>query len=221
MYKRKQIIIKTMNPSQKKIIDLATQKKLSTMTLKEIGEFIGIGPNKPQAVRHHLGQLVNSGVLKKIDRKYYSVGTQNDNSGLISLPIYGAANCGEATCLANNYIEGYLRVSPGMLRGISPENLFILKADGDSMNRATIGEKNKSIENGDFVVVDSSHKSIDNDMYVVSIIGDCANIKKVKVGEAQISLLSESTKDYPPIIIHNDDLETYSVAGRVIDVIKN
>jgi len=32
-------------------------------------------------------------------------------SDIISLPILGSANCGEAACFADNHVEGYLQVT--------------------------------------------------------------------------------------------------------------
>ena len=36
-----------------------------------------------------------------------------------------------------------------------------------------------------------------------------------------IMLLSDSTSNYDPIYIHPDDAKSYSVAGKVVGVLKN
>jgi len=58
--------------------------------------------------------------------------------------------------------------------------------------------------------------------YVLSIIKGMANIKKFIFDEVRnrILLLSESTQDYAPIIIHNNDFDNYMVNGQVVQVIK-
>ena len=86
------------------------------------------------------------------------------------------------------------------------------------MNNANINRKN--IEDGDFVIVDAEQKSPEPGQYIVSIIDEMANIKKF-VPDPQnkrIVLKSESTKEYLPIFIHEND--NYHVSGKVIDVIK-
>lgn len=97
-------------------------------------------------------------------------------------------------------------------------SLFILKAKGDSMNDADID--GNSIEDGDFVIVDESKRAPENENYVVSLIDDCANIKKFFHQGDQIALVSESTKDYNPIFIHQSDADRYNVIGTVVRVIK-
>ena len=132
------------------------------------------------------------------------------------MPIVGAANCGPATIFAEENITGYLRVS----KKLAPRGgkLFVLRAEGDSMNRANINKKN--IEDGDFIIVDAEQQSPEPGQYIVSIIDEMANIKKF-VPDPQnkrIILKSESTKDYLPIFIHEND--NYKACGRVIDIIK-
>ena len=90
--------------------------------------------------------------------------------------------------------------------------------EGDSMNKANFNGKN--IEDGDFVIVDSEQKSPESGHYVVSIIDEVANIKKFVPDpkNKRIILRSESSKEYLPIFIHEDD--KYEISGRVVGVIK-
>ena len=133
------------------------------------------------------------------------------------VPIYGSANAGPATLLADENIRGYLKVSRSVLEG--KDNVFALKVEGDSMNRAHI--QGKSLEEGDFVLIDPNQKGAKNNDYVLSIIDDCANLKKFardkKTG--QIMLLSESSnKAHKPLYISSED--NYMVNGRIIGVVK-
>ncbi len=86
------------------------------------------------------------------------------------------------------------------------------------MNQANINGKN--IEEGDFIIVDSEQKSPESGHYVVSVIDEVANIKKFVPDRKnkRIILQSESSKEYLPIFIHEDD--KYEVSGRVVGVIK-
>ncbi|MFA4995638.1 MAG: S24 family peptidase [Patescibacteria group bacterium] len=209
-----------MHSTQKKLLELLTDNKIGDVTLRQLGILAGI--NHPQNVKHHLDQLEKRGLVKyNPDSKKIDVVKKLSESseGLLSLPIYGAADCGFATHFADNYVEGYLKVSKKLLT--KTRNIFILEASGDSMNKAKVnGDKN--IENGDYVVVDSEYQQPRNGDYIVSIIDGMANIKKYFEDREneQIVLMPESTKNFPPIFIGIDEMENYSICGKVIQVIK-
>ena len=204
-----------MHTIQEKLLKEINRENLSGMTLREIGCLVG--EESAQKIKHHLIQLSKRGFITYNSIKREIKKAQKiSKEGFLSLPMVGAANCGPATIFADENITGYLRVS----KKLAPRSgrLFVLRAEGDSMNRANINKKN--IENGDFVVVDAEQQSPEPGQYVVSIIDEVANIKKF-VPDPQnkrIVLKSESTKDYLPIFIHEND--NYKVSGRVIDVIK-
>ena len=212
-----------MHENQQRIMDLASTHNLAKMTLREIGEKAGLGDN-PQLTRHHLGQLVKYGFLT-IDKKSGQMKLASDSSsdgGLLSIPIMGQANCGEALSFADDRIEGYLQVSSTLIKdGI--DDTYALRASGDSMNTAkieTFGSGKAGIDDGDYVVVDRSDVMPSNNDYVVSVIDGLANIKKFRSDEYGVRLISESTQSYPPIVI-NPDEQDYSIAGKVIAVVKN
>lgn len=209
-----------MNIYQKKILDLISNGPLQKVSMREIGRLVGI--KHPQNVKHHLIQLERKG-LANYDPNTQTLSAYTRDSlmseqGLLSVPIYGAANCGEALKFANDYIEGYLKVSKRLLD--RTRDIFILEANGDSMNKAKINDKN--IEDGDYVVIDSDYKVPLTGDIIVSIIDGLANIKKFYKDEKnqQIVLLPESTKDYSPIFIGLDEMEKYTICGKVIQVIK-
>ena len=206
-----------MHNIQEKLLQVMQNKNLNGMTLREIGEMIG--EKFPQKVKHHLDQLQKRGLVK-IDKTkktiMKSIGGAIKNTQLISIPIVGAANCGPATIFANENIEGYLKISKTILRKF--KNIFAIRAQGLSMNRAMVG--GNTIEDGDYLLVDSDQTSPSSGDIVLSVIDDMANIKKYVWDEAnnQIVLVSESTKDIPPIYIHEDD--SFMINGKVIQVIK-
>jgi repressor LexA len=76
------------------------------------------------------------------------------------------------------------------------------------------------IEDGDYLIIDSDYRTPRNGDVVLSVIDDMANIKKYVFDEEnnQIVLVSQSTKDIPPIYIHEDD--SFMINGKVIQVIK-
>lgn len=206
-----------MHKIQEELLNLIENKNIDGMTLREIGK--EIGETMPQKIKHHLGQLEKKGFLnidlknKKVQKK--GAGTTT-SSPFFSIPIIGTANCGPATIFANENIEGYLKISKNILRKC--KNIFAIKAQGLSMNKSSIN--GMTIEDGDYLLIDSEYRNAQNGDVVLSIIDDMANIKKYVWDEDnnQVVLVSESTRDIPPIYIHEDD--SFMINGRVIQVIK-
>lgn len=211
-----------MHKIQEKILKLADEVNLYDLTLREIGQRIGEGES-PQKIKHHLNQLARKGFVRvdKKKKKIEKVSPGSKSAGkVVSLPIMGDANCGEATCLAEDYVEGYLHLSKGVLGNLSRkrDNLFVLRAVGSSMNKARID--NQLLEDGDYVLVDKDKKKPFRGAYVASIIDGVANIKRFYRQDDHIVLVSESTQNTPPIYIHKDDMDDYLVAGTVVKVLK-
>ena len=86
------------------------------------------------------------------------------------------------------------------------------------MNRAEINGNN--IEDGDYLIVDSKAKNPEDGDIVVSLFDDVANVKKFQWDKKnnRVVLTSQSSKDFPPIFIHEND--DFSIAGKIIQVIK-
>ncbi|MEA2056415.1 MAG: S24 family peptidase [Patescibacteria group bacterium] len=206
-----------MHKIQEKILQLSRKKDLNELSYREIGKLVGV--EYAQQVKHHIQQLIKKGFLDA-DRDLHYLEllkvAKNLQPKIINVPLVGAANCGPATLLTEDKIEGYLKISSTLLP--KTESIFALKAEGNSMNKSNI--KGNNIEDGDYVIVDYKYKNPKDGDYVISVIEDCANIKKYKYDKAhkQIELISESTEDYLPIIISSD--EYFMINGKVISVIK-
>jgi|SRR6185369_4264789 repressor LexA len=207
-----------MHAVQRRLLELASLHELGKMSLREIGQLIEKA--HPQTIKHHLLQLEHKGLVE-VDRGrrvIRRVRPETASSELfIAIPILGSADCGPPTFSNQEGIQGYIKISRRLVRGKS--ELFALKAVGDSMNNARIGGAN--IEDGDYVIVDSSKRQPRNKEYVVSVIEGLANIKRFLKDNknGQIVLISESTKEFPPIVIHPEDIE-FLICGTVERVIK-
>lgn len=208
-----------MNPIQKALLELAETRNLGSLGVRETGRLIG--EPHPQKVKYHLERLIESGHLKASANhaSITKVKSQANHSGLIPIPILGAANCGVATIFADEQIEGYIHVSSSNLPK-SVKQLYFIRAVGNSMNKANVGGSN--IEGGDLILIDGRERSPKNGDYVVSVIGDVANVKKFTSDKhtGQIVLVSESSENHPPIFIHPKDLDSYMIAGKVLRVFK-
>jgi len=208
-----------MHDIQRKLLDLCSNCEQMPLSFRELGRRVNV--NHPQKIKHHLNQLVKKNlIIINEKKKIIKLGNAGviKNTKMFSIPILGLADCGAATAFADEYIEGYLKVSSSVLK--KKKNLFCVKAKGDSMNMANI--YGKSIEDGDFVIVDGEKRNPKSGDYVLSIIDGCANIKRFArdIVNKCFVLLSESTQNYPPIFIDEKDFSSYMINGEVIKVIK-
>jgi hypothetical protein len=80
---------------------------------------------------------------------------------LLSIPILGSANCGPADLLADQNLEGYLRVSLTLVGSHrSSSRLFAIRAVGSSMNKTSVD--GKAIEEGDYLILDGEDVGPEN-----------------------------------------------------------
>lgn len=132
---------------------------------------------------------------------------------MVKVPIYGMANAGSPTLVAEQNFEGYLPVSK---RIIGSRKVFAVKVSGDSMNLATI--HGKAIESGDYVVLDGDRQFSEGDK-VLAVIEGLATIKVFGRKGEQIKLmpLSMNMKHRPIYLSEGDD---FVINGKIVDVIK-
>lgn len=199
------------------------------MTLREMAGAIGMPDESPQKIKHHLLQLQKKGFLK-IDkvkgvmeksemRPTWAKGLLKDaTTKVFSIPIVGVASCGPATIFSEQNFEGFLRVSSKLIRQSSPKDLFAIKADGSSMNRAEIN--GRKIEDGDYVIVKRDESTPDNDEVVLVIVNGKGTIKRFidDRKNGQVVLKADSSYDYEPIHLHPSD--EFFVNGKVVGIVK-
>ncbi len=205
-----------MHYIQQKILGVASNLNLKRDGLRQIGRLVGeIHPFK---ISYHLKKLQESGFIE-INKKtgvIKRVKNEEPQKGLfLAIPVLGSANCGEANIFAEENLEGYIKVSRNIIK--TGDGFLAIRASGNSMNKANINGQN--IENGDYVIVDTK-KQPETNNYVLAIIDNCANIKKMLLSSKNkiISLVSESTENHPVIFIHEND--RFLINGVVKYVIK-
>lgn len=208
-----------MHKLQEQLLKLSETTDLGKLSLRQVGKLIG-EEQSPQKVKHHLMQLEKNGFLKinRAGGTIANIKLSPKKNSLFAVPILGGASAGPATMFAEENIDGYLRISSRLLS--RKKGVFAVRIFGSSMNKADIA--GQSIEDGDFVIVDSEYKTPKSGDYVLSVIDGVANIKKYYDDREnkQIVLLSESTGSFSPIFIHYKDLDKYLVNGKVVQVIK-
>lgn len=217
-----------MHPIQEKLLALSKTKNLATLSLRGMAEGIGLPEESPQKIKHHLLQLQKKGfltidrakgVMGKADSKpTWAKGLLEAKSRLFSIPIIGTANCGPATIFAEQNFQGFLRISSKLIGRSKPAGLYAIKASGSSMNRAEV--HGKRIDDGDYIVVNSVDKDVKTGDAVLAIVDNKATVKKYLDDRAngQIVLIAESTFDYEPIFLHEDD--DFAISAKVIGIVK-
>jgi len=212
-----------MNIIQTQLLNLiASTPEMGSFSLRKIAELLGV-KGKPQIAKYHLQQLEKAGLIQvnleqnilKLVKKGYNHASK---SPLFAIPVVGAANCGPAVTYADQKVENYLKISSSLL----PRNknrLFAIKADGDSMNQTDVN--GKTIESGDYVLVDREVSNYNNGEIVLAIIDGLATIKEFYRDKLnnRIILKANSDHEYMPIYIGEDD--QFIINGKVVDVIKN
>lgn len=207
-----------MHQIQKELLSLSRNINLAEKSLREIGSLIGV--DHPQQVRHHMKQLEKKGFIfvDKFAGKVVNVNRRlHRERQFINVPIVGAANCGPAELLAEENIDGFLKLSQSI---VGNKELMALKADGDSMNKAKVD--GMSINSGDYVLVDFKANDPKHGDYVLAVVDGAANIKRFYDDRenGQVMLVSESTGEYAPIYIHQDDYSDLMINGTVVKVVK-
>ena len=211
-----------MHTIQEEILSALRKKGgiIKDFTFRALGESVGV--SHPQQVKHHLSQLERRGLvtLDPSGRVLSLVNIQHSGSAhspIVSIPIVGAANCGQPTLFADARIEGILRISRRIVN--RSDDVFAVKAEGSSMNRANI--KGLSIDDGDYVVVDRRPFEPQNGDYVLAIIDEMGTIKKFtwEKESGDIVLVSQSSEEHAPIHIRHEDQQMI-ISGKVVCVIK-
>lgn len=212
---------KSLTPIQADLLKLVQTRDINNLSLRQIGALLG--GEHPYAVQLAKKALIREGRLiynARIDKVSLPEGNFSRGS-LIQIPILGRVSCGIATELAGEGPHDFLPVSPSLINTKRWDDVFALVAAGDSMNRASL--HGKSVDDGDYVIVRKvgAYNPKDND-YVISRIDNAYNLKKIRIDkdDRRIILSSESSADYMPIFIAEEDMQYYAIEGIAIDVVK-
>lgn len=214
--------MKILTPKQKIVLQAIKDffsENGSMPTVREIQEMSGKLGLKLKSLRSffiYLNELEEKGYIERTseDRGIKLKGVTHDS--FLDVPVFGMANAGAATMFADQYIEGYLKVSKRIVR--DSRNVFAIQVSGTSMNKARVN--GKTIQNGDFILVDSTWKHYDNGDKVLVVINGMATVKTYRTVDGKnIVLLPESTdKKHKPIFLTEED--DFVINGKVIDVLK-
>lgn len=125
---------------------------------------------------------------------------------MISIPLLGNVACGHPLFAEEN-VETEISISTKLIR--KDKNYFILRASGNSMNKA-------NIDDGDLVLIRQEQTAEDGDK-VVALIDDEATIKEFcRQGNMIVLKPQSSNKEHQPIILTRD----FKIQGIVESIIK-
>jgi len=215
---------------QKEVLDFIknfTDEEGYSPSLEEVQRHFGLA--SVSTAHYYVDKLQSDGYLRKEAHNARTIQVEEvenliespymSDMGLdsVSIPLVGSADCGPAELVAEENVEGYLKVSKRILNKM--DGVIALRAKGDSMNLAKVG--GRTIENGDFVLVDTDYRSPRSGDLVLSVIDGHANLKRFRIDRKtrQIMLLPESTNSrHKPIFVSSQD--DYMINGKIIAVLK-
>ena len=138
-------------------------------------------------------------------------------SRFLRVPVVGWISAGQALAMPQDSATGYLTISQNLLSRIG-KNLVAVEVEGDSMNKKEIS--GRTIESGDFVIVDTDVKEFRNGDVVAANIEGGLTIKEfLRQDKETVALLPRSDKLlHKPIYLTKKD--EFLVFGKVVDVYK-
>ncbi len=181
-------------------------------TVREMREYGGFSSTR--SVLQFLDALEKAGYIRRghgaRNVRIVKVPLDADLEGRVEtvpIPLIGTVAAG-SPILAEENVEAQILVSKSLARG--PHTYFLLRVQGDSMNRA-------GINNGDLVLV-RQQQTAENGEKVVALIDDKATVKELHVSRDAVVLHPRSSnKKHKPIILQRDVL----IQGVVIATIPN
>ncbi len=208
--------MKALTDKQEKVlgwIETSVQKTGQAPTVRELQEKLGC--SSPMGAVAHLNALEAKGYITKVDGKARGImlntgeGIKSDDD-IVQVPLVGSVACG-MPIWAEEMIEEIIPLPKAFVKYTS--DVFMLKAQGDSMNLA-------GIDDGDYIIFHKQNTAEEGDKVVV-LMGSEATVKKYRVDKEHKRIVFQPMSDNPmhaPII---PELGTFMIQGKVIGVVKN
>ncbi len=198
-------MIETLTPNEQRVLDaIAThfERQSRMPTHAELAETLGF--KSKNSSWQYLRQLERKGYLHIEAYKWRGV--------MVSVPIVGQVACGKPVW-AEADLEGYAQIDQRFI-GANPTEFFLLRADGDSMDRA----EPTPIEAGDLLLVRHQADAEAGEIVVARIDGE-ATVKYYKPSDNPsdgyaVLLPRSSNPAHQPIIV-TDHFGIYGVVRRV------
>ncbi|MEW6108054.1 MAG: transcriptional repressor LexA [Nitrospirota bacterium] len=181
--------------------------KGKTPSVREL--MTALGYKSPRSAALIIEELIQKGILKKRPdgelQLIKDVEADSVHARTVDIPLIGSAACG-VPILAQENVEGYIPVSVSLAK--PGFKYFLLKAKGDSMNKAGIND-------GDLILVRQQSAAQNGDI-VVALIDNEATVKEFQHNKNCVVLMPKSNnKNHKPIIL----TENFQVQGIAVTTI--
>ena len=206
-----------LTSNQKRVLEFISiyiKTHSESPTITEIKEKLKFSSSR--SVTQYLESLMKKGLVDK--ERYKSrgisiIGKSKKEKDTIILPVFASAGCGSPSIIAQRTFDDFVEVSSSIVKGKKKENLYVIKAIGNSMNMAGIND-------GDYVLVERMpDQAFSMGDSVVAIIDDNAVIKKyVQSNDLIVLQPASSESSHRPIIL--DSKATYKIFGKVLRTIR-
>jgi len=207
--------MRKLTTKQKQVLDWIEESVQCTgqaPTVRELQEKLGCA--SPMGVVSHLNALKTKGYISKVDGKARGImlssaeNVRQAHDDIIQVPLVGNVACG-MPIWAEEMIEDIIPVPKAFVR--YTQDIFMLRAKGDSMNLGGIDE-------GDYIIFHKQDFAENGDKVVV-LIGSEATVKKfVKEKKRAVFMAMSTNPLHSPIV---PETGTYMIQGKVIGVMKN
>lgn len=196
-----------LTPIERKALDFIRRNLTSEGNSPSIRKLMKhLGYKSTRSASLIVQSLIEKNLLaKRPDGRLRLLQELEDDSVTVGIPLAGTVPCG-LPLLAEENIEAIIPVSKKLVK--NPDNYFLLKATGDSMDLAGIQDR-------DLVLVKKQPVANEGDR-VVALINDEATVKILHFGDGVAALTPKSTNPaHRPIIVSDD----FSIQGIVVGTI--
>ncbi|MDA2936408.1 transcriptional repressor LexA [Patescibacteria group bacterium AH-259-L05] len=212
--------MKILTPKQKIVLQaikkfFSENGRMPTIReLKNETARLGLKFKSLRSVFLYLNALEEKGFIKRSSKGRGIEVVDHTKKTFINVPVLGTASAGSPRFFAEQNVEGYLKVSKGLIKS---NNIFAIQVSGDSMNLSKIN--GKKIRENDFILVDPRVKNFNNGDKVLTVIDGLATVKVFKkIDKRMIGLFPESTnKKHRPIYLTPSD--DFIINGKAINVL--
>ncbi len=188
-------------------------------TIREIGSQIGVASTS--VVNYNLNKLVDAGYLERSDRVSRGIRLVTDIPArkktikpaqqIVAVPYYGRIVAGEPIPVdAYDDPEKAIEVTPDILSGIDPSEVFALEVQGDSMIDAMISD-------GDIILLRRQETARNGDMVAVWLTARGETTLKYFYLEDGRIRLQPAHPTMEPIYVSPDECQ---IQGKIISVIR-
>ena len=206
--------MKKLADPQQVILDYmisSTEEHAYPPSVREICAAVGL--KSTATVHTHLRNLEKRGLITRDPSKQRAVFINTDQlpdrvEKQYAVPLIGHVAAGIPMLAAEN-IEDAFPLPDVLMHGKEPEEVYMLRVDGESMRDA-------GIRDGDILVVNHNCNCTNGDIVVARVQGESATVKRFFREKDRVRLQPENEL-FEPIYVSFDDVE---ISGKVIGLLR-